>query len=118
MLSIVLSEGIVLHAAFVRHDLHAAYATYTQLLNYGAGSHAQALVNRSLVAFKLGTSLGSNLDLSGHVPVSSVWVLSAEARCVGDYTTALNDAEAAIAALIGVIAGDNKLLVKAHYRKV
>ena len=65
VLSLILSEGGMVPAAFGRRDFHAAYAAYTQLLNNSADSHAEALTNRSLIACKLGTSLRCILDLSG-----------------------------------------------------
>ncbi len=46
----------LLYAAFGRREYHAAYDAYTQLLGAGTNSSAEALINRSLVACKLGIS--------------------------------------------------------------
>jgi len=50
------SHSSVLYAAFGRREYHAAYDAYTRLLGAGTHSSAGALINRSLVACKLGIS--------------------------------------------------------------
>ena len=39
-------------------------------------------------------------------------------HCAGEYETALADADAAIEAMNGTLRTDDKILVKAHYRRV
>ena len=104
-------------AAFGRRDYHAAYDAYTQLLGLGNGSHAEALINRSVVAYKLGIFLQESFGCAFATGYHAFGCRNSNA-CVGEHGIALDDADAAIAALGGAFGVDDTLLVKAHYRRV
>jgi len=60
----------------------------------------------------------TNLDMSAAGNTEPLGELNCGLHCAGEYETALDDADTAIAALDGTVQSDDTLLVKAHYRRV
>ena len=60
----------------------------------------------------------TNLDMTAAGNTEPLGELSWWLHCAGEYETALDDADAAIADLDGTVHSDDTLLVKAHYRRV